>query len=41
MDNKLKRTIAYSDESYPPMPTKSTLFLEKVYYLAGMAVADA
>jgi len=26
MEKVTKRTIAYSEESYPPMPTKSTLF---------------
>ncbi|MDP2722985.1 MAG: hypothetical protein Q8O72_09525 [Bacteroidales bacterium] len=26
MKEEVKRTTAYSQESYPPMPTKSTLF---------------
>jgi len=26
MKKELRRTIAYSEESYPPMPTKFTLF---------------
>ncbi|PIQ29783.1 MAG: hypothetical protein COW63_11225 [Bacteroidetes bacterium CG18_big_fil_WC_8_21_14_2_50_41_14] len=26
MKKEVKRTIAYTQESYPPMPTKSTLF---------------
>ncbi len=26
MKEEVKRTIAYSEESYPPMPTKATLF---------------
>jgi hypothetical protein len=26
MKEEVKRTIAYSQESYPPMPTKLTLF---------------
>ena len=26
MKKDIRRTIAYSEESYPPMPTKSTLF---------------
>jgi len=29
MEKNIKRTIAYSDESYPPMPTGSTLFWRK------------
>jgi hypothetical protein len=27
--NPTNRTVAYSDESYPPMPTKMTLFFRK------------
>ena len=26
MEKEVNRTIAYSEESYPPMPTKTTLF---------------
>jgi len=25
----VKRTVAYSDESYPPMPTKTTKFIRR------------
>jgi len=25
----VKRTVAYSDESYPPMPTKTTKFFRR------------
>lgn len=31
MDNIKKRAIAYSDESYPPMPTKLTLFWRRFW----------
>ncbi len=31
MEDIKKRTIAYSDESYPPMPTKSTLFWRRFW----------